>query len=137
MSACARVPALGALRVDRQEPAPTRSPTPGRTTALPRLRARWRGGLDDTGRELHRVLVRGQLTFLAVPALSRALGQVPPGSRVVLELDGSFVDHAAYETWWDWRNAHTTHGGEVELTGWPGARIAEPDTTHHRPPWTP
>ncbi|WP_236073491.1 SulP family inorganic anion transporter [Streptomyces tardus] len=85
----------------------------------------------------HRVLVRGQLTFLAVPRLSRALGRLPDGGRVVIELDGSFMDHAAYEALQDWRTAYTTHGGEVSLTGRSGARIAEPSTVHHCTPWTP
>ncbi|GAB3951612.1 SulP family inorganic anion transporter [Streptomyces sparsus] len=85
----------------------------------------------------HRVLVRGQLTFLAVPRLSRALNQVPEQSRVVVELDGSFMDHAAFETLQDWRAAHLARGGEVEITGRAGARIAEPSGTHHCTPWTP
>jgi carbonic anhydrase len=86
---------------------------------------------------IHRVLVRGQLTFLAVPRLSRALGQVPEGCRVVVELDGSFIDHAAYETLQDWRASHASQGGEVEIAGRAGARIAEPATSHSCTPWTP
>ncbi|MFI8963526.1 bifunctional SulP family inorganic anion transporter/carbonic anhydrase [Streptomyces sp. NPDC053493] len=72
------------------------------------------------------VHIRGQLTFLAVPRLSRALHQIPAGSDVVVELDGSFMDHAAYETLHDWQNAHLAHGGAVEMTGPHGGRIAEP-----------
>ncbi|MGW6570091.1 bifunctional SulP family inorganic anion transporter/carbonic anhydrase [Streptomyces sp. NPDC054975] len=87
----------------------------------------------------HLVRVRGQLTFLAVPRLSRALHQLPQGARVVVELDGSFMDHAAYETLHDWQATHVRHGGAVEMTGPSGARIAEPDTTSHAccRPWTP
>ncbi|MFD3661401.1 bifunctional SulP family inorganic anion transporter/carbonic anhydrase [Streptomyces sp. NPDC058659] len=70
--------------------------------------------------------VRGQLTFLAVPRLSRALHQLPQGSHVVVELDGSFMDHAAYETLSEWRSGHLARGGTVETTGPSGARIAEP-----------
>ncbi|MEU3691084.1 bifunctional SulP family inorganic anion transporter/carbonic anhydrase [Streptomyces narbonensis] len=70
--------------------------------------------------------VRGQLTFLAVPRLSRALHQLPQGSHVVVELDGSFMDHAAYETLSEWTTGHIAHGGTVETTGPSGARIAEP-----------
>ncbi|WP_030749253.1 SulP family inorganic anion transporter [Streptomyces griseus] len=106
-------------------------------------------------REGHQVLrVRGQLTFLAVPRLSRALHQVPTGSKVTVELDGSFMDHAAYETLNDWRAAHLAHGGTVELTGAAGSRIAGapadraagpsgtgpgPDASPHAccRPWTP
>ncbi|GHF95867.1 bifunctional SulP family inorganic anion transporter/carbonic anhydrase [Streptomyces filamentosus] len=76
-------------------------------------------------REGHQsVRVRGQLTFLAVPRLSRVLHQIPAGSEVTVELDGSFMDHAAYETLNDWRAGHLAHGGTVELTGPAGGRIA-------------
>ncbi|MFI9747828.1 SulP family inorganic anion transporter [Streptomyces sp. NPDC052494] len=74
----------------------------------------------------HLLHVRGQLTFLAVPRLSRALHQLPQGSHVVVELDGSFMDHAAYETLSDWTTGHLAHGGTVETTGPSGTRIAEP-----------
>ncbi|MFJ3667607.1 bifunctional SulP family inorganic anion transporter/carbonic anhydrase [Streptomyces sp. NPDC090106] len=66
---------------------------------------------------LHHIHVRGQLTFLAVPRLSRALHLVPHGDRAVVELDGSFMDHAAYEALQDWKNTHTAQGGTVEITG--------------------
>ncbi|MFJ8661102.1 bifunctional SulP family inorganic anion transporter/carbonic anhydrase [Streptomyces sp. NPDC093795] len=94
----------------------------------------------------HLLHVRGQLTFLAVPRLSRALHQLPHGSDVVVELDGSFMDHAAYETLSDWMAGHLAHGGTVETTGPPGTRIAEPTpaTATASPaghtccrPWTP
>ncbi|WP_327718448.1 SulP family inorganic anion transporter [Streptomyces sp. NBC_00490] len=76
---------------------------------------------------VHHVHVRGQLTFLAVPRLSRALHLVPHGARVVVELDGSFMDHAAFEALQDWQNTYTAQGGSVELTGRrAGVRIAEP-----------
>ncbi|MFJ3173021.1 SulP family inorganic anion transporter [Streptomyces roseus] len=73
---------------------------------------------------VHRVWARGQLTFLAVPRLSRVLNQIPPGGRVVVELDGSFMDHAAYETLQDWQHAHLVHGGSLEVTGRSTARMA-------------
>ncbi|CAL9513153.1 SulP family inorganic anion transporter [Streptomyces sp. enrichment culture] len=81
----------------------------------------------DEQEGVHHVHVRGQLTFLGVPRLSRALHLVPQGAQVVVELDGSFMDHAAYETLQDWQNTHTAQGGSVELTGRrAGVRIAEP-----------
>jgi carbonic anhydrase len=88
---------------------------------------------------VHHVHVRGQLTFLAVPRLSRALHLVPRGADTVLELDGSFMDHAAYESLHDWQSAHTAQGGTVEVTGRSGTRIAEPaESAHCRcRPWTP
>ncbi|MEU7281960.1 bifunctional SulP family inorganic anion transporter/carbonic anhydrase [Streptomyces sp. NPDC045431] len=72
-----------------------------------------------------RVRVRGQLTFLAVPRLSRALHQIPQGAYVVVELDGSFMDHAAYETLQDWQMTHLARGGQVEVAGRSGVRIGE------------
>ncbi|NBE49860.1 SulP family inorganic anion transporter [Streptomyces boluensis] len=88
---------------------------------------------------VHHVRVRGQLTFLAVPRLSRALHLVPHGADAVVELDGSFMDHAAFETLQDWEVSHTTHGGSVERTGRSGGRIAEPFSAAHSccRPWTP
>ncbi|MEE1817742.1 SulP family inorganic anion transporter [Streptomyces sp. SP18ES09] len=91
----------------------------------------------------HHLHVRGQLTFLAVPRLSRALHQLPHGSDVVVELDGSFMDHAAYESLSDWTTGHLAHGGTVETTGPSGARIADPTpvtASAAHPccrPWTP
>ncbi|GHH26284.1 bifunctional SulP family inorganic anion transporter/carbonic anhydrase [Streptomyces lanatus] len=81
----------------------------------------------DEKEGVHHVHVRGQLTFLAVPRLSRTLHLVPQGADAVVELDGSFMDHAAYESLQDWQNTHTAHGGSVELVGRrAGVRIGEP-----------
>ncbi|MCD9875310.1 SulP family inorganic anion transporter [Streptomyces guryensis] len=66
---------------------------------------------------VHHVHVRGQLTFLAVPRLSRTLHLVPQGAHAVVELDGSFMDHAAYESLQDWQKTHTAQGGSAEVTG--------------------
>ena len=86
----------------------------------------------------HRVHVRGQLTFLAVPRLTRALHRIPHRAPAVVELDGSFMDHAAYETLQSWQDAHSAHGGRVTLTGRSGGRIAEPASAAHSccRPWT-
>ncbi|WP_316764447.1 bifunctional SulP family inorganic anion transporter/carbonic anhydrase [Streptomyces herbicida] len=89
---------------------------------------------------VHHVHVRGQLTFLAVPRLSRALHLVPHGAHAVVELDGSFMDHAAYESLQDWQNAHTAQGGTAELTGRrTGLRTTEPTGSAgcRCRPWTP
>lgn len=90
--------------------------------ALHRL-ARTRITLEEVG-GVHRVWARGQLTFLAVPRLSRVLNSIPHGGHVVVELDGSFIDHAAYEILQDWQESHLAHGGSVELTGRSGAAIS-------------
>ncbi|CAM5488519.1 Bifunctional SulP family inorganic anion transporter/carbonic anhydrase OS=Streptomyces tendae OX=1932 GN=GUR47_19280 PE=3 SV=1 [Streptomyces tendae] len=85
---------------------------------------------DDT-EGVHHVHVRGQLTFLAVPRLSRVLHQVPHGADAVVELDGSFMDHAAYETLQDWQKTHAAHGGSSKApAARPGTRI------QNRPRWT-
>jgi carbonic anhydrase len=93
----------------------------------------------DEQEGVHHVQVRGQLTFLAVPRLSRALHLVPHGVHAVVELDGSFMDHAAYEALQDWKKTHTAQGGTVQLTGRrAGVRIAEPEDLADRehPAWT-
>ncbi|MEU4124151.1 bifunctional SulP family inorganic anion transporter/carbonic anhydrase [Streptomyces virginiae] len=84
--------------------------------ALHRL-ARTRITLERTADGVHRVRARGQLTFLAVPRLSRVLNQIPYDAHAVVELDGSFMDHAAYETIQDWQQSHLAHGGTLEVTG--------------------
>ncbi|MGW7527593.1 SulP family inorganic anion transporter [Streptomyces sp. NPDC054783] len=71
----------------------------------------------DEKEGVHYVRIRGQLTFLAVPRLSRSLHLVPQGSHAVVELHGSFMDHAAYESLQDWRSSHTARGGTAELSG--------------------
>nr|WSX50628.1 SulP family inorganic anion transporter [Streptomyces sp. NBC_00974] len=92
--------------------------------ALHRL-ARTRITIERLDSGVHRVWARGQLTFLAVPRLSRVLNQIPHTGHAVIELDGSFIDHAAYETLQDWQDSHIAHGGSLEITGRSGARIAE------------
>ncbi|MEU9416196.1 SulP family inorganic anion transporter [Streptomyces sp. NPDC048272] len=76
---------------------------------------------------VHRVWARGQLTFLAVPRLSRVLNQIPHDRPAVIELDGSFMDHAAYETLHDWQDSHRAHGGSAEITGRSTNRTPETD----------
>nr|AQT39281.1 CA-Sulf [Streptomyces sp.] len=87
----------------------------------------------------HLVTVRGQLTFLAVPRLSRTLGQLPQGVDAIVELDGFFMDHAAFEAIQDWRGAQVAQGGRVVFTGRSGGRVAEPAAAAHSccRPWTP
>ncbi|MEU5419925.1 SulP family inorganic anion transporter [Streptomyces sp. NPDC020667] len=103
--------------------------------ALRRL-AHTRITVEARGRD-HLVLVSGQLTFLAVPRLTRALAHVPNGASVVVELGGSFMDHAAYDALQSWTNAHRAHGGRVTLRGRGGQPIAEPSGAHVCHPWTP
>ncbi|MFD3515918.1 bifunctional SulP family inorganic anion transporter/carbonic anhydrase [Streptomyces sp. NPDC058657] len=87
---------------------------------------------------IHHVRARGQLTFLAVPRLTRALSQVPQGTHAVVELDGSFMDHAAYEALQTWQDCHVAQGGKVEVTGRSGIRVSGPAAAHTCcRPWTP
>ncbi|WP_079405690.1 SulP family inorganic anion transporter [Streptomyces sp. 3211] len=96
--------------------------------ALHRLaRTRITAEREDNG--VHRVCARGQLTFLAVPRLSRVLNQIPHDAHAVIELDGSFMDHAAYETLHDWQESHLAHGGTLEVTGRAGSSARLPGTT--------
>ncbi|WP_274914370.1 SulP family inorganic anion transporter [Streptomyces sp. WZ-12] len=90
---------------------------------------------EESGR--HRVRVSGQLTFLAVPRMTWALAQVPPAADAVVELCGSFMDHAAYEALQSWTAAHRADGGQVTLVGRSGRPIAEPTDAHSCRPWTP
>ncbi|MFI9808986.1 bifunctional SulP family inorganic anion transporter/carbonic anhydrase [Streptomyces sp. NPDC052301] len=94
----------------------------------------------DEQEGVHHVHIRGQLTFLAVPRLSRALHLVPQGAHAVVELSGSFMDHAAYESLQDWRSSHIARGGTAELSGRrDGTRTAGPtaSTGCRCRPWTP
>ncbi|KRV47568.1 transporter [Wenjunlia vitaminophila] len=102
--------------------------------ALHRL-ARTRVVVAATG-EFHHVQVRGQLTFLSVPRLSRALGRVPEGGRVTLELRGSFMDHAASESLRAWQTGYTARGGSVEVCGYAGDPERRDVTDEGRRPWT-
>ncbi|MFF3617755.1 SulP family inorganic anion transporter [Streptomyces sp. NPDC002467] len=109
--------------------------------ALHRL-ARTRITVEQLDGGVHRVRARGQLTFLAVPRLSRALNQIPHDGQALIELDGSFMDHAAYETLQDWQDSHVAHGGSLKVTGRASAaerpRGGPQRGAHHCcRPWTP
>ncbi|WP_405585133.1 SulP family inorganic anion transporter [Streptomyces sp. NBC_01190] len=85
----------------------------------------------------HRVRVSGQLTFVAVPRLTRALAQVPEDADVVLELEGTFMDHAAYEALDAWCARHRSRGGRAVLGDGAGRTVSEPVSAHACRPWTP
>jgi carbonic anhydrase len=75
-----------------------------------------------------RVIVEGRLSFLTIPRLSRALGQVPPGAPVTLELVLDYLDHAAYEHVMLWRERHVASGGTVTLDEIGTVALAPPDS---------
>ncbi|MYS20869.1 carbonic anhydrase [Streptomyces sp. DvalAA-14] len=85
----------------------------------------------------HRVRVTGQLTFLAVPRLTRAFAELPDDANVVVELDGSFMDHAAYEALRSWSVRHRSHGGRAVLGDGAGRTVIEPVSAHVCRPWIP
>ena len=74
-----------------------------------RVRVEHHGGSDYT------VVVRGKLSFLALPRLSRLLAQVPTGAAVRLELVVDYLDHAAYDHLAAWQRRHETTGGTVTV----------------------
>ncbi|WP_078911550.1 SulP family inorganic anion transporter [Streptomyces sp. NRRL WC-3742] len=78
------------------------------------------------------VHTHGPLTFAAVPRLSRALTGIPAGGAVTVVHDGSFLDHAAYETLHGWRTAHQGTGGRVSMvTRRQDDEVLDPDGTVH------
>ncbi|MEV7772706.1 SulP family inorganic anion transporter [Kitasatospora sp. NPDC086791] len=93
------------------------------------------------------VQTHGPLTFTAVPRLSRALAGVPAGAEVTVIHDGSFLDHAAYETLHSWRTGHQDAGGRVSMvTKRQDDEVLDPDGTvragsspgpHRCRAWTP
>ncbi|MGW6913395.1 SulP family inorganic anion transporter [Kitasatospora sp. NPDC054939] len=93
------------------------------------------------------VRMYGPLTFAAVPRLSRALAGIPTGARAAVVHDGSFLDHAAYETLHSWRTSHQAAGGHVSMvTDRQEDGVLDPDGTvragsspgpHRCRAWTP
>jgi carbonic anhydrase len=61
------------------------------------------------------VTVAGNLTFLSVPQLMAALGQIPPGAEVDVDLMAEFMDHAAFDARHGWRITHERLGGKVDI----------------------
>lgn len=85
----------------------------------------------------HRVRVAGPLTFLSVPKLSRALAEVPEGAAAAVELDGSFVDHAAREALDSWCGRHRSQGGTAVLGDGAEGLPGDPAGGSAYRPWTP
>ncbi|MBS9533917.1 SulP family inorganic anion transporter [Mycobacterium sp. M1] len=59
------------------------------------------------------VRVSGACTFLSVPALTRVLAGVPTGASVTVDVQTSYLDHAAQQAIDDWRQQHCATGGTV------------------------
>ncbi len=78
------------------------------------------------------ITIHGSLSFLALPRLSKALGHVPAQSRVTINLDTDFLDHAASEMIEDWKWAHEANGGTVVVEEIGQARLADAATAPPR-----
>lgn len=70
---------------------------------------------EPTGENTWRVAIEGSCTFLSLPTLTSALGKVPTGSSVTVELSVDFIDHAAHETIEEWQRQHVATGGSVDI----------------------
>lgn len=82
------------------------------------LRVRTRAHLSGTsqdGRELWVVDVHGTISFLATPRLVDALGQVPPGQHVEVDLLADYVDPGSREQLNSWRSRYEAAGGTVDI----------------------
>lgn len=79
-----------------------------------------------------RIDIRGSLSFLSLPRLSKALGKVPAQSHVTVKLDTDFLDNAATEMIEDWQWAHEANGGTVVIEEVGAARLIDAPTAPPR-----
>ncbi|WP_458317284.1 SulP family inorganic anion transporter [Mycolicibacterium brisbanense] len=70
---------------------------------------------EPSGGDSWRVVIEGSCTFLSLPKLTSALGEVPPGVPVTVELSVDFLDHAAHQTIEEWQRQHLATGGTVDI----------------------
>ena len=61
------------------------------------------------------VVITGTLAFIGSGRLARELAALPPGESVELELHLDYLDHGAFETIQDWRDAYARTGGHVHI----------------------
>jgi carbonic anhydrase len=61
------------------------------------------------------VRVEGKLTFMTTPKLTEALGKIPAGADVDVDLMADFMDHAAFEALHNWRVQQEKSGGHVDI----------------------
>lgn len=72
-----------------------------------------RHAVPGPGRRL--VVITGTLAFIGSGRLARELAALPPGESVDLELHLDYLDHGAFETIRDWREAYERAGGQVHV----------------------
>lgn len=70
--------------------------------------------VEERGGRSH-VRIEGSMSFLAVPQLTAALGRVPSGRDVDVDLMVDFMDHAAFEALHSWRVSQEKTGGRVDI----------------------
>jgi carbonic anhydrase len=70
---------------------------------------------EPSGADSWRVVIEGSCTFLSLPKLTSALGEIPPGVPVTVELSVDFLDHAAHQTIEEWQRQHLATGGTVDV----------------------
>ncbi|WP_306209925.1 bifunctional SulP family inorganic anion transporter/carbonic anhydrase [Actinoplanes sp. RD1] len=61
------------------------------------------------------VVITGTLAFIGSGRLARELSAIPEGEHVDLELHLDYLDHGAFETVQDWREAYERGGGHVTI----------------------
>lgn len=70
--------------------------------------------VEERGDRQH-VRIEGSMSFIAVPQLTAALGRIPAGKDVDVDLMVDFMDHAAFEALHSWRVSQEKTGGSVDI----------------------
>ncbi|GID98404.1 carbonic anhydrase [Amorphoplanes digitatis] len=61
------------------------------------------------------VVITGTLAFVGSSRVARELASIPAGEVVELELHLDYLDHGAFETIQEWRDAYQRAGGRVDI----------------------
>ena len=69
----------------------------------------------SAGDDRTRIEITGTLAFVGAGRLARELGALPAGRVVDVELRLDYLDHGAFETIKDWKDAYERAGGRVEI----------------------
>lgn len=85
----------------------------GLTVLLRAVRTHIRVDEPEAAGGRFRIVVDGALSFVGIPALSKALCRVPPGADVQIDLVVDCLDHAAFDHLDAWARSHRLTGSEV------------------------
>ncbi|MFF7707200.1 SulP family inorganic anion transporter [Pseudomonas sp. NPDC007930] len=78
--------------------------------------ARLKINLAETGPGEMELRMSGSATFLKVPALTKVLGTIPPGTRVYVPLGNlNYIDHSCLELLEDWGRANQASGARMVI----------------------